>query len=145
MNLYTDKRTQLIETKIKPNIKMIYDMKVKGLKDKYIAQALGISLKEFLDAKEHNELFSDTYNDAMMIFSSELMDVIVGRALGTDGRKDKDGNLLPPDEKLAWGLLQKIDNRFSVKAEVKQTVTIESIIRRIAEGGSENEMKAFIL
>lgn len=133
MKLYTDRQSQIIETTIKPNIKLIHDMKIRGLKDKYIAQALGISVKEFLEVKESYELLNDTYNDAMEIFCAELTDIVVGRALGVDGRVDKDGNKLPPDEKLAFKLLEKLDSRFSVKAEIKQTVTIESIIRGIAE------------
>ena len=133
MKLYTDRQSQLIETTIKPNIKLIHDMKIRGLKDKYIAQALGISVKDFLEVKESYELLNDTYNDAMEIFCAELTDIVVGRALGVDGRVDKEGNKLPPDEKLAFKLLEKLDSRFSVKAEIKQTVTIESIIRGITE------------
>ena len=131
--MYTDKQTQIVETKIKPNIKMIHDMKVRGLKDKYISQALGISVREFLEVKESYELLKDTYNDAMEIFCAELTDIVVARALGVDGRLDKDGTKLPPDEKLAFKLLEKLDSRFSVKAEIKQTLTIESIIKGIAE------------
>lgn len=133
MKLYVDKKTQIIETKIKPNIKLIYDMKIRGLKDKYIAQALGITVKEFLEVKEDYELLNDTYNDAMEIFCGELTDIVVGRALGVDGRVDKDGNALPPDEKLAFKLLEKLDSRFSTKAEIKQTLTIESIIKSIGD------------
>lgn len=62
----------------------------------------------------------------------ELTDIVVLRALGKDGRKDKDGNELPPDEKLAFKLLEKLDSRFSVKNEIQQTITIESIIKGIA-------------
>lgn len=137
MNIYSDRENLIIEAKIKPNLKLIYDMKVRGLSDKYIAKALGISLKEFLRVKETYELLNDTYNDAMEILASELTDIVVGRALGKDGRKDKDGNPLPPDEKLAFKVLEKIDSRFSSKQEVKQTVTIESFIRSIAKKQQE--------
>ena len=131
--MYTDKETNIIEKIIKPNLKLIHNMKVKNLKDKYIAQVLGITVREFLQVKDSYEVLNDVYNDAMEILSSELTDIVVGRALGTDGRADKDGKILPPDEKLAFKLLEKFDSRFSVKQEIKQTVTIESIIRRISE------------
>lgn len=137
MKLYSDRQSFIIETKIKPNIKLIHDMKIRGLKDKYIAQALGISVKEFLEVKDSYELLNDTYNDAMEIFCAELTDIVVLRALGKDGRKDKDGNDLPPDEKLAFKLLEKLDSRFSVKNEIKQTITIESIIKGIAKKQQE--------
>lgn len=137
MNLYSDRQSLIIETKIKPNIKLIHDMKIRGLKDKYIAQALGISVKEFLEVKDSYELLNDTYNDAMEIFCAELTDIVVLRALGKDGRKDKEGNELPPDEKLAFKLLEKLDSRFSVKNEIKQTITIESIIKGIAKKREE--------
>lgn len=136
MNMY-EKKDYIIEHKIKPNLKKIHDLKVRGLKDKYIAQALGITLKEFLLAKENYEVLNDTYNDAMELFCSELTDIVVNRALGIDGRLDKDGELLPPDEKLAFRLLEKLDSRFSVKSEVKQTITIESIIKGLSNKKKE--------
>lgn len=134
MKLFDGRDDMLIETKIKPNIKVIYEMKIKGLSDKYISQALGIPEVTFVRLIEKSELLKDTYQDALMIFSSKLNDVVIGRALGTDGRTDKDGNLLPPDEKLAFKLLEKFDPRFSSKVEIKETVSIEMIIRQIAEG-----------
>lgn len=135
--MYSDRQTFIIESKIKPNIKLIHDMKIRGLKDKYIAQALGIGVKEFLEVKDSYELLNDTYNDAMEIFCAELTDIVVLRALGKDGRKDKDGNDLPADEKLAFKLLEKLDSRFSVKNEIQQTITIESIIKGIAKKREE--------
>lgn len=140
VKIYKDKNELIIETKIKPNIKLIYDMKVRGLKDKYIAQALGISVADFLKAKDGYELLQDTYNDAMHILASELTDIVVLRALGKDGRKDKDGDLMPPDEKLAFKILEKIDDRFSTKKEVLQTVTIETIIKSIGEKRKAQEL-----
>jgi hypothetical protein len=142
MNLYSDNISYVIEEKIKPNIKLIHDMKIRGLKDKYIAQALGISLKSFNEAKERYDVLKDTYDDAMEIFCAELTDIVVLRALGQDGRKDKDGNLLPADEKLAFKLLEKLDPRFSFKGEIKQTVTIENIIKEITnKRNSEIELE----
>lgn len=142
MNLYSDNISYVIEEKIKPNIKLIHDMKIRGLKDKYIAQALGISLKSFNEAKERYEVLKDTYDDAMEIFCAELTDIVVLRALGQDGRKDKDGNLMPADEKLAFKLLEKMDPRFSFKGEIKQTITIENIIKGITnKRNSEIELE----
>lgn len=132
MKLYTNRRDQVIEENIKPNLKMIYDLKIRGLNDKNIAKALGITVREFLNAKEEFELLRDTYDDAMMILSAQLTDIVVNRALGTDGRVDKDGNELPPDEKLAFKLLEKFDKRFSNKTETNVTVSIESVIREIS-------------
>jgi hypothetical protein len=95
-----------------------------------------------LEVKDSYELLNDTYNDAMEIFCAELTDIVVLRALGQDGRKDKDGNLLPADEKLAFKLLEKLDPRFSFKGEIKQTVTIENIIKEITnKRNSEIELE----
>lgn len=106
-------------------------MKVNGLGDKYIAQALGITTKMFQKLKSDYELLADAYNDAMEILCSQLNDVVVKRALGTDGRVDKDGNLLPADEKLAFKLLEKFDPRYKTKTETQIGISIEEIIRRV--------------
>lgn len=139
MKLYTNRKDQIIEENIKPNLRLIYDMKIRGLKDKYIAQAVGISVKEFLEAKESYEVLKDTYDDAMSILTSKLTDIVVLRALGVDGRVDKEGNLMPADEKLAFKLLEKLDSRFSSKQEIMQTITIENVIKSIARGKEKIE------
>lgn len=137
MRMYSGRESDIIEKVIKPNLKLIHQLKIKGLKDKYIAQALGISVKEFLSVKESYEVLNDVYNDAMEILCSQLTDIVVSRALGQDGRVDKDGNPLPPDEKLAFKLLEKLDGRFANKQEIKQTFTIESIIKKISANRNE--------
>ena len=119
MRLFTNQQDLIYETKIKPNIRLIYDMKVNGLSDKYIAQALGITTLMFQKIKDNYPLLKNTYDDAMELLCSQLNDVVVKRALGTDGRVDKDGNLLPPDEKLAFKLLEKFDPRYKTKVKRK--------------------------
>lgn len=131
MRLFTNQQDLIYETKIKPNIRLIYDMKVNGLSDKYIAQALGITALMFQKIKDNYPLLKDAYDDAMEILCSQLNDVVVKRALGTDGRVDKDGNLLPPDEKLAFKLLEKFDPRYKTKSETQIGITIEELIRQV--------------
>lgn len=131
MRLFTNQQDLIYETKIKPKIKMIYDMKVNGLSDKYIAQALGITTLMFQKIKDNYPLLKNTYDDAMELLCSQLNDVVVKRALGTDGRVDKDGNLLPPDEKLAFRLLEKFDPRYKTKSETQIGITIEELIRQV--------------
>ena len=131
MRLFTNQQDLIYETKIKPNIKMIYDMKVNGLSDKYIAQALGITTLMFQKIKDNYPLLKDTYDDAMELLCSQLNDVVVKRALGTDGRVDKDGNLMPPDEKMAFKLLEKFDPRYKTKSETQIGITIEELIRQV--------------
>ena len=131
MRLFTNQQDLIYETKIKPKIKMIYDMKVNGLSDKYIAKALGITTLMFQKIKDNYPLLKNTYDDAMELLCSQLNDVVVKRALGTDGRVDKDGNLLPPDEKLAFRLLEKFDPRYKTKSETQIGITIEELIRQV--------------
>ena len=132
MNIYKDETEMLIETKIKPNIKNIYTMRMQGLSDKHIADALGISVKKFEKLIGESEVLKDAYNSATEIFCAQLFDVVSRRALGTDGRTDKDGNYLPPDHNLAFKLLEKFDNRFTNKQEIKQTFSIEQVIKQIS-------------
>lgn len=131
MRLFTNQQDLIYETKIKPNIRLIYDMKVNGLGDKYIAQALGITTLMFQKIKDNYPLLADTYDDAMELLCSQLNDVVVKRALGTDGRTDRDGNLLPPDEKMAFKLLEKFDPRYKTKSETQIGITIEELIRQV--------------
>ena len=60
-----------------------------------------------------------------------MTNVVVARALGEDGRVDKDGNLIPADEKLAFEVLKKIDPRFKERSEKQITFTIETVIKEI--------------
>lgn len=129
MKIFNSQEERMIELKIKPNLKLIHEMKVNGYSDKYIAQALGVSLASFLKAITTSDVVKDVYNDAMMLLVGKLNDVVVKRALGEDGRLDKEGNLLPPDEKLAFKLLEKFDARYKQKIETSNVITIEAIIR----------------
>lgn len=134
MKIYNNEQERLIETKIKPNLKAIYNMRVKGLKDRHIASFLGISLAQFLKCLEADEVLKEAYQDATLILCSELRDVVIGRALGTDNKVDKDGELLGPDPNLALRVLEKIDPQFSKQDnEVKVTVTVEDIIHELNE------------
>jgi hypothetical protein len=134
MRIYNNEQERLIETKIKPNLKAIYNMRIKGLKDRHIASFLGISLAQFLQCLEADEILKEAYNDATMILCSELRDVVIGRALGTDNKIDKDGELIGPDANLALRVLEKIDPQFSKQEnEVRVTVSVEDIIHELNE------------
>lgn len=142
MKIYSNELERVIETKIKPNLKTIYNMRIKGLKDKQIAKFLGISNHLFLKALEQEETLQDVYHDATLLLCSELRNVAIGRALGTDGKLDKDGNDVGPDANLAMRLLEKIDPQFSKKEEVVVNITVEDIIKQLNEKRREEEEKA---
>lgn len=131
MKLYSNELERIIETKIKPNLKVIYNMRIKGLKDKQIAKYLGISVAMFEKAIDQDESVGDVYNDATLLLCSELRNVAINRALGTDGKVDGNGNEVGPDATLAIRLLEKLDPQFSKKEEVVVNVTIEDIISKL--------------
>lgn len=133
MKLYTSEVDLIIETKVKPNLKRVYELKIQGYKDKYIAMVLGISLKQFMEVMENFEELKDVYEDATMMLCSKLREVAIDRALGTDGKRDKDGVLVGPDANLAVRLLEKLDPAFSKKQEVEVNVTVEHIIHEVSE------------
>ena len=133
MKIYANDLERVIETKIKPNLKAIYNFRIKGLKDRHIAQFLGISLQQFLKALEQEETLRDAYNDATLILCSELRNVAIQRALGTDGKTDKDGNEIGPDANLAVRLLERLDPQFSKGEEVKVVVSVEDVIHQLNE------------
>jgi hypothetical protein len=134
MKIYNNEQERIIETKIKPNLKSIYNMRIKGLKDRHIAQYLGISVHQFQKALEAEPTFRDAYNDATLILCSELRNVVISRALGTDNKTDKEGELVGPDANLALRVLEKIDPQFSKQEnEVKVVVSVEDIIHQLNE------------
>lgn len=134
MKIYNNEQERLIETKIKPNLKAVYNMRIKGLKDRHIASFLGISLAQFLQCLEADQVLKEAYQDATMILCSELRDVVIGRALGTDNKVDKEGELVGPDANLALRVLERLDPQFSKQEnEVKVTVSVEDIIHELNE------------
>jgi len=134
MKIYNNEIERIVETKIKPNLKAIYNMRIKGLKDRHIAQFLGISLQHFLKALESNTVLKDAYNDATLILSSELRNVVISRALGTDNKVDMNGELVGPDANLALRVLEKIDPEFSKqKEEVKVVISVEDVFHELNE------------
>lgn len=139
--IYENELEMIVETKVKPNLKQIYDLRIKGLEDRQIAKFLGITLKQFLRVLNETEILQDVYEDATLLLCSDLRSIVIGRALGTDDKQDKDGNLLGPDEKLAWQVLQKIDPQFKQQDNTAQIVgqTVESIIKGISEKRREEE------
>ena len=139
----TDRMDSLINIKIKPNMKAIYNMRVKGLPDRMIAKFLGCSERDFRKAIDESEELQEVYNDATILLCSELRDVVIGRALGKDGKTDKDGNELGPDSNLAMRVLEKIDPQFSKKEETNvMVVTVEDIIRELNEKRRQEIEKA---
>lgn len=133
MKIYSNELERVIELKIKPNLKTIYNMRIKGLKDKQISKFLGISNKMFEHALEQEETLQDVYHDATLLLCSELRNVAISRALGTDGRIDTSGNEIGPDANLAMRLLEKIDPQFSKKEDIIVNITVEDIIKQLNE------------
>lgn len=128
--------------KLRGGVRELYRLKVEGYTDKNIAKFFGISLDSFRRAISVDGIVKDTYESAMEVLAAKLMNVVVGRALGTDGQTDKDGRALPPDHNLAFRLLEKIDPRFRQKEEQKAIITIEQVVRhinRIEKRASESE------
>jgi hypothetical protein len=146
MKLYNNELERIVETKMKPNLKTIYNMRIKGLKDKQIAKFLGISVKMFEKAIENSEVVGDVYNDATLLLCSELRNVAISRALGTDGKTDHNGIEVGPDASLAVRLLEKLDPQFSKKEEVVVNVSIEDIISKLnAKRREELETKTQLI
>lgn len=134
MKLYTGELDMVIESKIKPNMKRIFDMKTQGLKDKHIAKALGISVYMFQQAVDGYEELKDVYEDATEILCSKLREVVIERALGTDGKLGKNGKPVGPDANLALRTLEKIDPEYSKKeSNVNVNMTVEHVIHEINE------------
>lgn len=131
MDIFKDRIDEVYEVNIKPMMRQIVEMKQRGLEDRHIAKALGITVKEFSGALNRYKDFAMVYNDATLLLISKLTNVVVARALGEDGRVDKDGNLIPADEKLAFEVLKKIDPRFKERSEKQITFTIETVIKEI--------------
>ena len=132
MKIYMSELEVAIENKIKPNLRLIYEMKIKGLKDKHMAAALGISSKIFAAALDSYGEMKEVYEDAMTLLCSRLREVVIERALGTDGRTDRDGNLIGGDANLALRVLEKIDPTFANKEqEVKVVMSVEEVIREL--------------
>ena len=125
--------------KMRGRVKEIYDLKVQGYTDRNIAKCLGVSYPSFSHAIQIEGVVKDIYESAMEILAGKLMNVVVGRALGTDGRVDKDGEPIPADSNLAMRLLEKIDPRFRQKEEQKVAITIEQVIRKINGVAYDNE------
>lgn len=117
-------------------------MRIKGLKDKHISKFLGISNEMFLKAVENDESIGEVYQDATLLLCSELRNVAISRALGTDGKVDGNGVEVGPDANLAVRLLEKMDPVFSKKEEVTIHITVEDVIRQLNEKRrQELEMK----
>lgn len=119
--------------KLRGGVRELYRLKVEGYTDKNIAKFFGISAESFRRAISVEGIVKDTYESAMEVLAAKLMNVVVGRALGTDGQTDKDGRALPPDHNLAFRLLEKIDPRFRQKEEQKALITIEQVVRHVKE------------
>lgn len=118
--------------KLRGGLLELHRLKTEGYTDKNIAKYFGITTGSFRAAIEAEGVVKDTYEGAMEILCAKLMGVVMGRALGTDGAADKEGNPLPPDTNLAFRLLERIDPRFRQKEEQRAVITIEQVIRAVA-------------
>lgn len=135
MKIYNDEIDLVIETKLKPKLKMLYDLRVRGFKDYQIADYLGISRPKFNEALARSQVVRETYDDATQFLCSQLRNVVVNRALGTDGKTDKDGNEIGADANLALRILEKLDPEFknSQDVHIDMGMTIEQVIHALAE------------
>ena len=132
MMIYDERDDAILEKVIKPRMKEIHGMKVKGVSDRNIAAWLGISERDFRRIKEEYEPLKNAYDDGMEILKGSLIDVVMDKALGLNGKE--------ADEILAWDVLQRLDKRFSKEKEVKATITIEQLVKEIhqeIEGGAD--------
>lgn len=137
MKMYESELERVIEAKIKPNLKSVYKLRTHGLTDKYIAKYLGISYHMFMKALEAFEPLKEIYDDATLLLASQLRQTVINRALGEDGKVDKDGNPVGPDANLAFKLLEKFDPAFSKKETVNIEVTVEDVIKKISRKRKE--------
>ena len=131
MEFYTNKMDLLINGKIKPNLKAIYNLRIKGMKDKQIAKFLGCSEKQFLKAMEECEELKEVYEDATLLLCSEMRNVVISRALGKDGKLDSNGREVGPDANLALRVLEKLDPAFSKKEEITVELRVEDYIKAL--------------
>lgn len=131
MEFYTNKMDLLINGKIKPNLKAIYNLRIKGMKDKHIAKFLGCSEKQFLKAMEECEELKEVYEDATLLLCSEMRNVVISRALGKDGKLDSNGREVGPDANLALRVLEKLDPAFSKKEEITVELRVEDYIKAL--------------
>lgn len=144
MSLITqaNKLIEQIETKIKPHLKDIYRLKTEGANDHLLAKYLGMTKSEFQYALENYAPLKEIYDHAMTMLCQKLSNVVIGRALGIDGKTDKEGNDLGPDHNLAMRMLEKLDPRFKDKKEVNVNVRIEDVIRNIGERVNREAIEA---
>lgn len=124
------------ENKILRNLALLYDLRIRGLGERQIAKALGISAPCLKRMIEHNETIRDTYEDANMILCSQLRAVVIDRALGK--AVDLDGNPMLADANLAFKVLTHIDPDFKNKPTepTEQNITVEHIIRQLSKTDS---------
>lgn len=132
MKFYENIQEKIIETKIKPNLKTIYEMRIKGLTDKQIAKYIGVSVRNFLDILETTDVLEEVYQEATRLLCAKLREVVIGRALGTDGKLGKKGELLGPDVGLAFKMLEKLDPEYRERKEMDlNIVSVEEVIKEI--------------
>lgn len=116
-------KEQIEQNKVLRNLKQLYELRIRGLSDGRIAQALGITKQALMKAIESNEEIKSVYEDATMLLCAELRAVVIDRALGRDGN--------PPDASLAFKVLTHIDADFKKATETSNNITIEHIIRQL--------------
>ena len=136
MKIYNDKIELAIETKLKPNLKTLYDLRVRGFKDYQIADYLGISRKIFDEALTRNELVMETYNDATQYLCSQLRGWSLIVPWGLMIRPIKTETLLGPDANLALRLLEKtrpLNLKNTQDVHIDMGMTIEQVIHALAE------------
>jgi len=133
-----------IETKIKPNLKEIYRLKTEGVNDKMMAKFLGMTGAQFQYALDNFQPLKDIYDNAMTMLCQKLSNVVINRALGTDGKVDKDGQEIGPDSNLAMRMLEKLDPRFKQTKDFTVTLRIEDVIREISDKRKNEAIEAEI-
>jgi len=80
----------------------------------------------------------------MTMLCQKLSNVVINRALGTDGKVDKDGQEIGPDSNLAMRMLEKLDPRFKQTKDFTVTLRIEDVIREISDKRKNEAIEAEI-
>ena len=135
--IYNDKIDRIIEETIKPNLKQIIEMKFYNLPDRQIARAYNITHGELMECVNRFDTLREQFEDANRIMNAKLRKVVIERALGTDGREDKDGYMVPANENLAFKILEKTDVDFKPSMKTTVEFRVEDIIKKVSNERKE--------
>ena len=136
--MYLDKVEEAYNKKILGKIDIVVELRKLGHDDIKLAKVCGVSLYEFRGALERFEVFRQAYEYAEKDLIANLRNIVYGRALGTDGKTNDNGQLLGADANLALRLLSKIDPAFRGDEQATAGInTIEAFIRKVNQKAKE--------